>query len=81
MPYTCVFEGCKSVENNELFESSEEWMAHLHNTHSETSWVCSLCPAGPDGNDEVLLESSAAWQEHICKEHPDTLFPRTNWTS
>ncbi|KAK2596356.1 hypothetical protein N8I77_013250 [Diaporthe amygdali] len=74
MPYTCVFENCKSLETNELFESSEQWMAHLTNTHSETLWVCSICPAGPDGNDEAVFDSNGAWQNHIGETHPDT-FP------
>lgn len=74
MPYTCVFENCKSLEEHELFQSSEEWMAHLVDTHSETAWVCSLCPAGPDGNDEVLFDSNVAWQNHNRDAHPET-FP------
>lgn len=74
MPYTCVFENCKSLKNNEFFESSEEWMAHLVDTHSETCWVCSLCPAGPDDIDEAMFESIEAWQNHIRSVHPD-MFP------
>lgn len=74
MPYACIFENCRTLDTNELFESSEEWMAHLTNAHSETVWACSLCPEGSDGNDEVLLDSNGAWQNHIRNAHPDT-FP------
>lgn len=74
MPYTSVFENCKSLEEHELFQSSEECMAHLVDAHSETVWVCSLCPAGPDGNDEVLLDTNVAWQHHNRDAHPEA-FP------
>ncbi|KAI0459790.1 hypothetical protein F5B21DRAFT_454210 [Xylaria acuta] len=74
MPYTCIFDDCEQPE--ELFQSSEEWKTHLSTEHSETHWVCSVCPTGsdPGPDDEVLFETKEDWKEHATSAHP-SIFP------
>ncbi|KAI8951383.1 hypothetical protein F4801DRAFT_578590 [Xylaria longipes] len=74
MPYTCIFDDCEQLE--ELFQSSEEWKTHLSAKHSETHWVCSVCPTGSDPglDDEVLFETKEGWKEHAISTHP-SIFP------
>ncbi|CAI7600551.1 unnamed protein product [Penicillium glandicola] len=43
MPYVCVFPNCSSP--NRLYESCQQWYAHIQQTHpiTDTSYQCTIC--------------------------------------
>ncbi|KAI7775985.1 hypothetical protein LA080_006011 [Diaporthe eres] len=71
LPYTCFVEGCSTPD--EMYLTSETFLAHLIEEHSSLRWVCDFCALGDTtkGHPRVHHDflSAEQWEMHIQEAH------------
>jgi hypothetical protein len=65
-PYFCVLEACPEPLNT--YQTTEEWLIHCNNAHSQETWHCSLCPPGMP----IILQNSDDHRQHLVEKHADS---------
>ncbi|KAK3385682.1 hypothetical protein B0H63DRAFT_186489 [Podospora didyma] len=67
-PYSCIFQDCKTPD--QLYTTSDEWNVHMRNEHTNSRWLCSICPS-----DASPFESQQDWESHVTASHPGVFPP------
>jgi hypothetical protein len=64
-PYICLVPDCSMPQ--ELFRTSDEWIAHIQTEHIPLEWQCLASSHGPQSFDD-----QESYQEHMRQHHPDS---------